>query len=61
MQVKDDDAMRTIMGHTRGSDDMLAVYNQLSVSDSRLSAVTQHIHDWLWGGSVNTWADSACL
>lgn len=72
MRVKDDDAMRTIMGHTRHSDDMLAVYNQLSVSDDRLLAVTQYIHDWLWGESVAQtpavdapfWAaslDSACL
>ena len=48
VQVKDDDAVRTIMGHKRPSRDMLGVYNRLQVSDDRLRAVTDHIHDWLF-------------
>jgi hypothetical protein len=27
---------------------MLGVYNRLAVSDERLRAVTNHIHDWLF-------------
>jgi integrase len=53
VQVKDDDAVRTILGHKRPSTDMLGVYNRLQVSDDRLRSVTDHIHDWLFTG----WAD----
>lgn len=48
IQVNDDDALRTIMGHRRSSTDMLSVYNRLSVSDERLRSVANHIHDWLF-------------
>jgi integrase len=48
VQVKDDDAVRTILGHKRPSTDMLGVYNRLGVSDDRLRAVTDHIHNWLF-------------
>jgi integrase len=48
VQVKDDDAIRTILGHKRPSNDMLAVYNRLAVDDDRLRAVTDHIHRWLF-------------
>ena len=48
IQVNDDDAVRTIMGHRRVSTDMLGVYNRLAVSDERLLAVANHIHDWLF-------------
>jgi integrase len=48
VQVRDDDAVRTIMGHKRPSTDMLGVYNRLQVSDERLWAVADHIHDWLF-------------
>ena len=48
IQCNDDDAVRTVMGHKRGSSDMLGVYNRLQVSDERLRAVSDHIHDWLF-------------
>jgi len=48
VQVRDDDAVRTIMGHKRPSGDMLGVYNRLQVSDDRLRAVADHIHGWLF-------------
>ena len=48
IQVKDDDAVRTIMGHKRPGGDMLGVYNQLQVDDDRLRTVTEHIHGWLF-------------
>jgi len=54
LQVNDDEAMRTILGHKRSSADMLGVYNRLQVSDDRLRAVTNHIHDWLFKGVVAT-------
>lgn len=50
MQARDDEAMRTIMGHKRSSTDMLGVYNRIKVDDARLLAVTGHIHDWLFKG-----------
>ncbi len=52
VQVKDDDAVRTILGHKRPSTDMLGVYNCLQVDDDRLRAVTEHIRDWLFTGAV---------
>lgn len=48
VQCNDDDAVRTIMGHKRHSKDMIGVYNRLQVSDERLLAVSNHIHDWLF-------------
>jgi integrase len=48
VQVKDDDAVRTILGHKRPSTDMLGVYNRLGVSEDRLRAVTDHVHNWLF-------------
>lgn len=48
LQVGDDDAVRTLLGHKRSAKDMLGVYNRLQVSDDRLRAVTDHIHDWLF-------------
>jgi len=53
VQVKDDDAVRTITGHKRQINDMLGVYDRLSVSDDRLRAVTDHIHRWLFPPSAN--------
>jgi integrase len=50
VQTNDDDAVRTILGHKRNSSDMLAVYNRMSVSDTRLLNVSNHIHDWLFTG-----------
>jgi integrase len=48
LQVNDDEAMRTIMGHKRAGNDMLGTYNRLPIDDSRLLAVTKYIHDWLF-------------
>lgn len=48
IQVGDDDAVRTILGHKRQAKDMLGVYNRLQVSNDRLRAVTDHIHEWLF-------------
>ena len=59
IQRNDDDAVRTIMGHKRGSADMLGVYNRLQVSDERLLAVSDHIHDWLFPPAKSTPAASA--
>lgn len=50
LQMKDDDAVRTIMGHTRAATDMLGVYNQLKVDDDRLLAVSNHIRAWFLTG-----------
>ena len=52
VQARDDDAVRTIMGHKRPSGDMLGVYNRLQVSDDRLRAVADHIRDWLFKDAV---------
>ncbi len=54
IQVGDDDALRTIMGHRRVAADMLSVYNRLDVSDERLRAVSNYIHDWLFGSRKNS-------
>jgi integrase len=59
LQVNDDEAMRTILGHKRLSADMLGVYNRLQVSDDRLRAVTDHIHDWLFTGAAATSAQES--
>lgn len=48
VQINDDDAVRTILGHKRQATDMLGVYNRLAVSDARLQAVSDHIHAWLY-------------
>lgn len=52
VQINDDDAVRTILGHKRPANDMIGVYNRLQVSDHRLRAVTEHIRDWLFTGAV---------
>jgi integrase len=51
LQVGDDDAVRTILGHKRLAKDMLGVYNRLQVCDERLRRVTDHIHEWLFTGA----------
>ncbi len=40
-------ATRAIMGHADAPGDMSAVYRE-GVSDARLLAVSDHIHQWLW-------------
>ena len=59
LQVNDDEAMRTILGHKRLSADMLGVYNRLQVGDERLLLVTRHIHDWLFKSEVSTSASES--
>jgi integrase len=53
VQVNDDDAVRTLLGHQRKADDMLGVYNRMAVSDDRLRRVTDHIHAWLYPGAAS--------
>jgi integrase len=44
-EAKDQVAVDFIMGHSR--EDMASIYRQ-GVSDERLLAVVQHVHDWLF-------------
>ena len=48
---------RSIMGHAPTANDMSAVYNEEAVEDSRLLAVANYVHDWLFSkkpaGSAN--------
>jgi len=46
--AKDPVAVSAIMGHAPKSGDMAAVYRQ-SIDDSRLRAVVDHVHGWLFG------------
>ena len=41
-------AVQSIMGHAPAAGDMSAVYRQ-RVDDERLQAVTDHVHEWLFG------------
>jgi integrase len=58
LQMNDDEAMRTILGHKRLAADMLGVYNRLSVADARLLVVTDYIHDWLFTSAATSAAES---
>ena len=40
-------AANSIMGHAASASDMAAVYRE-RIDDSRLQAVVQHVHDWLF-------------
>jgi integrase len=60
VQVKDDNAVRTILGHKRPSTDMLGVYNRLGVGDERLKAVTDHIRRWLFTGVGEQSVEADC-
>ena len=44
---RDKDAVRAIMGHVEGVNDMSAVYNEEPIEDSRLRAVTDYVRTWL--------------
>ncbi|MGA2034022.1 MAG: tyrosine-type recombinase/integrase [Thermoguttaceae bacterium] len=46
--ARDPIATRAIMGHAEAGDDMSAVYRE-GVDDGRLTAVTDHVHQWLFG------------
>ena len=45
-EARDQIAVDHIVGHPR--DDMASVYRE-RISDKRLRAVTDHVHDWLFG------------
>ena len=47
-ESRDQVAIDYIMGHAR--DDMASLYRE-RISDERLQAVTDHVHDWLFGES----------
>jgi len=49
-------AVQSIMGHAAGNFDMSAVYRQ-TVDDERLRAVTDHVHQWLYGDDGNERGD----
>lgn len=46
--ARDPVAVQSLMGHSAAGDDMGAVYRE-EVSDDRLLAVTNHVHQWLYG------------
>jgi integrase len=48
----DKDAARYIMGHVPAANDMSAVYNEDAPDDSRLLAVVNYVHDWLFPRSA---------
>jgi integrase len=49
--ARDQVAVDHIMGHAR--DDMASVYRE-RISDERLKAVTDHVHQWLFGADAKT-------
>lgn len=46
-------AVQSIMGHAPSSNDMSAVYRE-RISDERLKAVTDQVHQWLFGADTKT-------
>jgi integrase len=48
LQKRDREAVRAITGHGPTSGDMLDTYNEAEVAESRLLAVSNHVHDWLF-------------
>jgi integrase len=50
---KDQVAVDHIMGHAPSSNDMSAVYRE-RIRDERLKAVTDHVHQWLFGNDAKT-------
>jgi integrase len=48
--ARDPIATRAITGHAEASNDMSAVYRE-GVDDDRLKAVTDHVHQWLFGAA----------
>jgi integrase len=45
---RDKDTVRAIMGHAEDASDMSAIYNEESVEDDRLRAVTDFVRAWLF-------------
>jgi integrase len=48
LQTRDREAIRTITGHGPASGDMLNIYNEAEVAESRLLDVSNHVRDWLF-------------
>jgi integrase len=46
-KTRDKDAVRAIMGHVEGSNDMSAVYSEEPIEDAHLQAVADYVRDWL--------------
>ena len=46
-------AVRAMMGHAESGNDMSAVYRE-RISDERLQAVADHVHEWLFGPASDT-------
>jgi integrase len=53
-ESRDQVAVDFLMGHSRG--DMASVYRE-RISDTRLRAVTDHVHDWLFDNAAATGID----
>jgi integrase len=51
-------AVQSIMGHAAAANDMSAIYRQ-RISDDRLRAVVNVVHDWLFGGTNPIPAENA--
>ena len=50
---RDQVAVNYIMGHAPPDSDMASVYRE-RISDERLKAVTDHVHQWLFGADAKT-------
>ncbi|MGD0654815.1 MAG: site-specific integrase [Thermoguttaceae bacterium] len=57
LKTKDRDAVRVMMGHAAGANDMLAVYNEEDVDEERLLIVSNYVHNWLFKQSVQSSAN----
>ena len=52
-EAHDQAVVQSIMGHAPSSNDMASVYRE-RISDERLKAVTDHVHQWLFGDDPET-------
>ncbi len=52
-ESRDQVAVNYIMGHAPPDSDMASVYRE-RISDKRLKAVTDHVHQWLFGADAKT-------
>ena len=55
--ARDPVAVQAIMGHAPSQNDMSAVYRE-GVDDERLKAVTDHVHQWLFGDDPDPEAET---
>ena len=58
LKTKDRDAIRAMMGHAAGANDMLAVYNEEDVDEERLLDVSNYVRGWLFKQSAQSAAGS---